>query len=285
MELEQQQCDCRLCGYQLTPKRWGGAECIACGSVSVTVVPTNEVLGDFYRTYNEAYKGGGGSEGKNLKRYARRYLEIVQEYVRKGSLIDIGSSTNPFPSYAASGGFDVTALDYVKPGNISQRVRFIQGTIDDEDLAARYRNEFDVVTAWAVAEHLPRPKISAKIMASICRPGGLLFLSTPEIGTLLTNSSIGRSRWFYPPEHLNLISPAAISIIFEPHGCTVVKWGRLELTPARFLARYGIGLIEAAIGIPIKLTLPSRWQSLRDTRVHRFSGVSYFVLKKRDLWP
>lgn len=283
MEQYQQQCECRLCGYQLTPKQWGGGECGACGSVSVTVVPTNEVLGDFYRTYNEAYKGGGGSEGKNLKRYARRYLGIVQEYVKTGTLIDIGSSTNPFPSYAASEGFEVTALDYIKPEDISPQVRFIQGNIDDEDLASRHRNEFDVVTAWAVAEHLPRPKISARIMASICRPGGMLFLSTPEIGTLLTNHSIGRSRWFYPPEHLNLISPSALSMIFAPYGCTIVKWGRLELTPARFLARYGVGLFEAAIGMPVKFTLPSKWQSLRDSRVHRFNGVSYFVLKKRDL--
>jgi hypothetical protein len=118
-------------------------------------------------------------------------------------------------------------------------------------------------------------------MASICRPGGMLFLSTPEIGTLLTNYSIGRSRWFYPPEHLNLISPIAVSNIFEPYGCIVVKWGRLELTPARFLARYGVGFLEATIGVPIKLALPKKWQDLRDTRVHRFSGITYFVLKKK----
>lgn len=283
MELERQQSECRLCGCELVSKQWGGGECDTCGSVSVVVVPTNEALAKFYLAFNEAYKGGGSSEGRNLKRYARRYLSIIQRYVKKGALIDIGSSTNPFPNYAASEGFDVTALDYIKPADISQQVRFIQGSIDDEDLAIQYKNEFDVVTAWAVAEHLPRPRISARIMASICRPGGMLFLSTPEIGTFLTNYSIGRSGWFYPPEHLNLLSPAAVSKIFEPYGCTIVKWGRLELTPARFLVRYGIGFFEAALGILIKLTLPKKWQSLRDSRVHRFCGISYFVLKKKNL--
>jgi SAM-dependent methyltransferase len=248
--------------------------------VSVTVVPTNEVLTKFYSTYNVQYKGGGSSEGKNLQRYARRYLDIVQRYAKKGILVDVGSSTNPFPSLAASEGFDVTTLDYIRPADLSNRVSFIQGSIDDEDIAVKYRNQFDLVTAWAVAEHLPRPANSAKIMACICRPGGMLFLSTPEIGTFLTNHSVGRSSWFYPPEHLNLLSPAAVSKIFAPYNCTVVKWGRLELTPARFLARYGIGVFEATIGILIKLVLPKKWRSLRDSRVHKFSGITYFVLRK-----
>lgn len=280
MILKRQQAECRLCGFELIPKQWGGGECSMCKSVSVTVVPTNEELAKYYRTFNEAYKGGGSSEGRNLRRYACRYLNIIQKYIKSGMLIDIGSSTNPFPSHASAEGFDVTALDYIKPVEISQQVRFIQGSIDDEDIALRFENTFDVVTAWAVIEHLPRPQVSAKIMANICRPGGMLFLSTPEMGTILTNYSVGRSGWFYPPEHLNLISPVAISKIFEPYGCTLVKWGRLELTPARFFARYGIGLIETAIGILIKTVLPKKWQSLRDTHTHKFTGITYFVLRK-----
>jgi hypothetical protein len=280
VELERQKFECRLCGCELIPKQWGGGECASCGSVSVAVVPTNEVLAKFYLAYNEKYKGGGSSEGKNLKRYASRYLDIVQRYAKSGLLIDVGSSTNPFPSQAVSAGFNVTALDYVRPTGLAPQVLFIQGNVDDEGLALHYRNRFDLVTAWAVAEHLPRPKVSASVMASICRPGGLIFLSTPEIGTFLTNYSIGRSRWFYPPEHLNLISPTAVSNIFESYGCTVVKWGRLELTPARFLARYGVGLLEATIGLLIKLAFPKKWQGLRDAQVHRFSGITYFVLKK-----
>lgn len=285
MKLERQQFECRLCGFELMPKQWGGAECDACGSVSVAVVPTNEELAEFYRAFNEAYKGGGSSEGKNLTRYARRYLHIIQKYTETGTLIDIGSSTNPFPSYAANEGFNVTALDYIKPVDISQQVRFIQGSIDDEDIALQYENTFDVVTAWAVVEHLPRPQISAKIMANICRPGGMIFLSTPEIGTFLTNYSIGRSGWFYPPEHLNLLSPAAVSNIFEAYDCTLVKWGRLELTPVRFLARYGIGLFEATIGVLIRTMLPRKWQTLRDSRVHKFTGITYFVLRKTPRDP
>ena len=278
--LVKQRSECRLCGFELIPKHWGGGECSNCNSVSVTEVPTNEELADYYYKFNKSYKGGGSSEGKNLRRYSNRYLKLVKKYINAGSLIDIGSSTNPFPSDAANEGFEVTALDYVKPMDISQHVKFVQGSVDDEGIASQFNNAFDVVTAWAVIEHLPRPRVSAKIIANICRSGGYIFLSTPEIGTNLTNHSVGRSSWFFPPEHLNLISPSAISIIFESHGCTLETWGRLELTPTRFIARYGIGLVETVAGILIKKVMPKKWLSSRDSKTHKFTGITYFVLRK-----
>lgn len=271
---------CRLCDSELVLKRWVGGECDNRGSVSTATTPTNEELAEFYRAFNEKYKGGGSSEGINLKRYARSYLNIVQKYINNRVLIDIGSFTNPFPNLAAREGFEVTLLDYIKPINLSQNVKFTQGSIDDESVALRYLNNFDVVTAWAVAEHLPRPTISAKIMASICRPGGIILLTTPEIGTLLFKYSVGRTGWFYPPEHLNLISPKAISKIFEDCGCTLVKWGRLEITPLRFVAGYAMGQLEAAIGFLIRTVLHKKWASLRDSKIHSFEGITYFVLRK-----
>jgi hypothetical protein len=117
-------------------------------------------------------------------------------------------------------------------------------------------------------------------MANLCQSGGLIFLSTPEIGTSLTNHSIGRSGWFYPPEHLNLLSPAAISKIFQAHDCELIKWGRLELNPVRYILRYGIGIAETGLGYLTKVVMPKKWQLLRNTKVHKFTGITYFVIKK-----
>ena len=272
--------DCRLCG-QITPTQaWGGAECVACGSVSTVLVPSNETLSAFYNQFNQSYVGGGTSEGKNLKRYSRQYLKIINRYCKKGALIDIGSSTNPFPNDAQTAGFQVTALDYIKPKDISPLVKFVQGSIDDDNIDDEIKQRFDVVTAWAVAEHLPRPLVSAKIMANLCHSGGYIFLSTPEIGTFLTNHSIGRSGWFYPPEHLNLLSPVAISKIFQAHGCELIKWGRLELSPLRYFVRYGMGIAETGLGYLTKLIMPKKWEMLRHTKTHKFAGITYFVIKK-----
>ena len=163
---------CRLCGQLTDTQAWGGAECSGCGSVSTAVVPSNETLAAFYNQFNQSYQGGGNSEGKNLKRYSHRYLQIINQYCKKGSLIDIGSSTNPFPNDAQTAGFQVTALDYIKPKDISPQVNFVQGSIDDDNIDYEIKQRFDIVTAWAVAEHLPRPLISAKIMANLLAKAG-----------------------------------------------------------------------------------------------------------------
>ena len=271
---------CRSCGHPIEARPWGGGECSACGSVSVAVVPSADELSQFYAAFNQTYHGGGRSGGVNLQRYAQRYLDVLRRYSRSGRLIDVGCSRSPFPNMAARDGFEVTAMDYVLPEGLDQRVTFLTGSLEDEAILANHTASFDVVTAWAVLEHVPDPGRAARILAGLCRPGGVICLSTAEIGTLLTRYSIGRSGWFKPPMHLHLVAPSAMGPLFQDHGCTLIRWGRLELSPLRYLARYGIGVVEAFLGAPVKALVPSTWQRLRDSKVHRFRGISYFVLKK-----
>lgn len=273
---------CRMCGNVITPKSWGGGECDACGSVSVTDLPTDEELTDFYQSFNTTYTGGGRSGGRNLRRYAQCYLNLVQSHVDTGELIDIGSSTNPFPNIATRAGFNVTVMDYAQPTEIDSQVNFVEGNLNDEKILLEYNSAFDVVTAWAVIEHVSSPQLACSMLARMCRPRGIVVLTTPEIGTFMTNNSIGRSGWFCPPEHLHLISPIALKIMFEDNDCDIIKWGRLELDPIRYAARYGIGMLETIVGMPFKSLLFSKWQRLRDAKVHKFKGITYFVFKRRQ---
>ena len=274
---------CRLCACAVLPRRWGGAECQRCGSVSMKTLPSNEEIAAFYQTYNDNYTGGGSSQGRNLERYAQRYMRLVRRFgASNGRLIDIGSSNNPFPDLAAQGGYETTAMDFVKPARLSPGVKFVQGSINETSALKLGPNHFDVVTCWAVLEHLPNPHLSASVLAGLCRPGGTILLSTPEVGTALTRHSLGRSPWFYPPEHLSLVSPEAVKLLFEQRGCTLVERGRLELTPLRYLVRYGVGVVESSVGRAVRLVARRAWNHWRDERVQSFQGVCYFVLRKAD---
>lgn len=244
-------------------------------------LPSHSEIAAFYATYKDNYTGAGSSGGTNLERYALRYLELVQRHAaQSGRLIDVGGSNSPFPNLAAASGFKTTVMDFVRPRSLSGRVNFVAGNFNERSTADLEQNSFDIVTCWAVLEHLPDPRLSASVLADLCRPGGTLLLSTPEIGTALTRYSLGRSPWFYPPEHLCLVSPAAVKKLFEPLGCVMQTASRLEPKPLRYAARYGIGLAEAAIGLPVKVLGPALWQRIRDSRLHSFQGMSTFVLKK-----
>jgi SAM-dependent methyltransferase len=271
---------CRLCEQPVRARRWGGGECERCGSTSVHVTPSDAELAAFYANYNERYTGGGASEGRNLERYARRYLQIVRRWRRSGRLIDIGSSNNPFPNHAARAGSETSMMDFSRPAQLDHRVHFIEGHMNDERALDAGRAAFDIVTSWAVMEHVPDPRRSAQVLSALCKPGGLIVLSTPEAGTLLTRHAIGHSPWFYPPEHLNLISPRALELMFEPLGCELRHWGRLELSWPRFVARYGIGAASALTGALARGLAATWWRAQRDLRKQRFQGITYFVLEK-----
>lgn len=271
---------CRLCQQPVQSRPWGGGECAACGSVSMPVLPSADEISAFYATYNQQYTGGGASAGRNLRRYAARYLQIVQQHRRSGRLIDVGSSNNPFPNQAAEAGFNVTMMDFVRPPTLNPEVKYFEGNMNDERALEVGRQAFDIVTSWAVMEHVPDPHRSAVILASLCKPGGLIVVSTPEIGTPLTELAIGHSPWFYPPEHLNLISPKAFELLFAPLGCRLKRWGRLELSMPRYVARYGIGLAGAMLGGSAKALMPTWWKAQRDKRKQAFQGVTYFVFEK-----
>lgn len=272
---------CRLCGKAATPEVWGGCECSHCGSVSAISLPTQAELKEFYYGFNEKYDGGH-SGGLNLIRYANRYLDLLKDHIATGKLIDIGSSASPFPNIATNAGYQVTVMDYVKPMVLNSEIIFLEGNLNETIFFENYQDKYDVVSAWAVLEHVSDPDLACSILSGLCKENGIIILSTPEIGTFLTNNSIGRSGWFYPPMHLHLLSPIVVRNIFAKNDCDLLEWGRLELNSWRYIARYGIGLIEAIVGVCMKLFFRNQWEIFRKKKIQVFKGITYFVLRKHS---
>lgn len=271
---------CRLCGHAAVPQPWGGAECPACDSVSVIDLPTADALARYYAAYVDNYSGGGDSGGSNMLRYARYYARLVERYAPHAGpleVLDVGTSNNPFPNVMIARGHRVTIVDYTRPKKLADAVRFIQGHLGDAATFAPLAGRFDVVTSWAVLEHVPYPAHAVAQLCDAAQPDGRVIVSSPEHGTLLTRYALGRSGWFFPPEHLHLISPRAMSALFAAQRRPLLGYGRVELSALRWLARYGIGAAEALAGAPVKFLAPARWNEARRNRVHYYKGIDWFA--------
>jgi len=273
---------CRLCDEPLRAQAWGGAECPRCESVSVNELPSANELASYYQSYVETYQGGGASAGANLMRYAKLYAKLTGNFAPKTDgglldIVDVGSSNSPFPNLMAEKGHRVTVVDFVRPKGLHSAVRFMEGHLGDSKTFSRVKGCYDVVTGWAVLEHVTNPAQSVAELCAMARPNGRVLVSTPEHGTVLTRWAIGRSAWFFPPEHLHLISGQALQKQFSEHNMRTLAHGRCELNLLRWVARYGIGALETCIGAPVKLFAPRVWTAARHAKTHRFKGISWFA--------
>lgn len=272
---------CRICGEHANLTSWNACECSSCGSILVANIPSAEELKIFYQSYNKKYVGGGNSSGKNQLRYAKKYLSFVSSKCMSGRLIDIGCANNPFPNIAAKFGFSVTAMDYTEPPALNESVTFKKGHLNDPEILSQV-STFDVVTAWAVIEHVLNPDLAFHILRALSKPGGWIFLTTPEVGTQLTIHAAGKTPWFYPPEHLHLLSPKAIEVLAENHQLKLVDWGHFEISPLRWIARYGIGMAEAILGASIYRLSEGTWRRMREHSTQKFNGIAWYVMRAKE---
>jgi len=272
---------CRICGssdVRYEDER-GGVECAGCFTLSAREIPDDAVLLTYYRKYNSRYSGGGRSGGRNQLIYAQQYLKKVKAIMSEGLLLDIGCANNPFPNMAASAGFAVTAMDYSPPDNLFKNVTFRTGHLNSSSLLA-VAERYDTVTAWAVIEHVANPNLEFKILATLTKNGGRIHLTTPEYGTYLTKLSARRTRWFYPPEHLHLISPSAVQLLADANGLRLIKWSRFEISPIRWFVRYAVGIAEALEGLGYRQFNHPLWLSRACKAKAKFIGIAYYELLK-----
>lgn len=80
---------------------------------------------------------------------------------------------------------------------------------------------FDVITALDVIEHVADPVEFLREVAELLKPGGALFVSTPDVGSL-TAKAFGRRWHFYYPYHLSYFSPKTLTAEAKRHGLTLI---------------------------------------------------------------
>ena len=129
-------------------------------------------------------------------------LDALSEYVPAGSKVfDFGSYFGNFSLSAKRAGYDVTAIDvYDYYGeNFSDVVALLKenkiDVVETEEFGGE--GEADAVLSMGVIEHIPHtPREVLQRAISMLKPGGLLFLETPNLAyyhkrqTLLQGKSI-----------------------------------------------------------------------------------------------
>ncbi|MEY4744999.1 MAG: hypothetical protein RL272_944, partial [Candidatus Parcubacteria bacterium] len=201
-------------------------DCEGCGLTYLSDYPD-----DRGALYDERYAAWGAAEGDELavassKRTAfARQLSGLTRHLDAGEkrLLDVGTGWGYLLDVAASAGFDVRGLDTSAAAAKKTSERF-PGRVVARSLAdARYADaSFDVVTMTDVIEHVADPAGLIREVARVLRPGGHLFIITPDTDSL-SHRLLG-ARWFqYKYEHVTYWNRKTLERLLAPFGFETVS--------------------------------------------------------------
>jgi len=176
--------------------------CRSCGLVFVFPMPGAAELreayqGDYFQSSDQL---GWGYEDyfsleRQVRRMARGRLNIMARYARSGRLLESGCATGWFLDEARRRGYQVQGVELADVAAEWGRTRLdlpvITGTLAQAAFPAA---SFDIAALWNVFEHLPDPFAELREINRVLEPGGYLFVTVPNQGSLVARV-MGR-RWF-----------------------------------------------------------------------------------------
>lgn len=180
-----------------------------------------------------------------LRRTARARLRRIERILaasgggsRPRRIFDIGCATGVFLDEARRRGWQIRGCDVSGYGVEQTRGRGIDAAQADATHAFDTCRDaaFDAITLWDVIEHLPEPAAAIRAAAMHLRPGGVLALSTGDLGSLCARLSGRRWHLLNLPEHLFFFTRTSLRRLLEAHDLRVVRCGyETNWVPLRYV--------------------------------------------------
>jgi SAM-dependent methyltransferase len=155
------------------------------------------------------------------------YSDIVNRLWQRrpsGDWLDVGVASGGFAAVAMDFGCRATGLDF-HPGYADHvrrlGVEFLLGDIAEYDFRGR---RFDVVSMGDVIEHVADPKKVIAGVASILKPGGLIWLSTPNYEGVWTRAMREKDGMWKEGEHLHFFCLRSLNRLLRDHRLKAVDY-------------------------------------------------------------
>jgi 2-polyprenyl-3-methyl-5-hydroxy-6-metoxy-1,4-benzoquinol methylase len=178
---------------------------------------------------------------ESLCRWMERHTPLTRT-----RLLDIGSGSGKLVRFLRARGVDAHGIEPSRAlfdRFLSGDAAFTHATLDD--LHSSITRRFDIVTAFDVIEHVPDPLGFLRGVATVLRPDGVFFASTPDVDSLPARA-FGRRWHFYHAYHLSYFAPRTFARAAANHGLDMCEWHhRGRLRSAGYMVRYVMEFIAS----------------------------------------
>lgn len=224
------ECPIRTCcssvSFLLVKDGYDYYRCADCDHVFVYPAPSEDELSRLY-SFEAGYHNSSSeeAEGATLPPRLKSALDDIERAAPIGTILDVGCTTGSFLNLAESRGWIATGVELnADTARISRGLGLdvITGTIESIDPTTR---QFDVIHMGEVIEHVENPAAMVRPAANLLKPGGVLYVTTPNTDAFWPKSTFILYRLFgipwsqhTPPWHLQHFSVQSLSRLLSDHG-------------------------------------------------------------------
>ncbi len=197
------------------------ARCAACGFIFLDPMPAPEELAEVYAgekvPITETYYPKARSRHRRALVKGLRF----RRFFRGGAALDVGCGGGFMvdamrrAGAARSVGLDISPQALAYAARRYPRNEYYRETL--EAFAGR-GERFDFVHASEVLEHVPDVNAFVRALAAVTRPGGHVFITTPDVGHRRVPDDVVSWSVVAPPFHVQYFNRANIAILFARHG-------------------------------------------------------------------
>ena len=195
--------------------------CKDCGHGWVDPPPSQEEIGAYYAS-KISLEEHHFPEKNTIKHAKRVYRWIGQVLTPPGKLLDIGCGRGIQMKVAKQAGWHPVGIEWteaLRKGLLSQQWEVFPSC---QELPVDYGSSFDVVTALEVLEHQADPGSFLEQIRSFMKEKGVLALSTPNFGSIVSRQDPARWHEIVPPSHLHFFTPESLRCLMNKKGFYII---------------------------------------------------------------
>jgi SAM-dependent methyltransferase len=198
--------------------------------------PTDEQLRAYYQGMDVTQCWQHGPE-----REVWRYIKQALDHIPEASVLDVGCFRGDMLSYLGNG-FERFGVEPSKEAALAAQRRGVNVLAESIESMCGSERRFGAITLIDVAEHLPRPLDSLRLLSRLLLPGGRLIIFTGSTDALSWRVSGLDYYYSAMPEHVVFMRPAWFRWAASKIGCDLVSIRRMRYQSTSWLNQLDEGL-------------------------------------------
>jgi len=214
-------------------------ECSKCSFRFTSPIPTEETIGEYYKSENYVSHSGTKKGLVNKiyhvvrNRAIKQKEKLASRNSNEKSILDIGCGTGDFLGYCKTQNWKTLGLE---PDESARKIASENNQIEAKELTHLYaikENSFDVISMWHVLEHVYNLNKDIEQYKKILKENGTLIVAVPNCSS--KDAEHYKKDWaaYDLPIHLYHFRPNDMKKLFANHGMEVV-----EILPMKFDSYY-----------------------------------------------